>query len=433
MALVVGVALGLALGCGESDSGNALARNQMLAAPDADAQKLLDTVVQSEELIEGLRGAMGQLAFSAANLELPDVRSRELFWPLEVQVRDLAAEPSAPDAPEPGEALEALRIDTRHWEPADLQTITARELTLWKGLFERVDHFENTKFKIKRGRYLEVDDGPPRFETEVRFTGLAVAPDGGRSWIKSKQKLRWRLLPGKDVMRPEHWRIEGWETVHAEQMDAPELLFEEVVDYAVPDPEQRERARFNVHERLTAQRILASRAGERIELPMPPEDWLDFANDRQPGVAVADVDRDGFDDVYVMNRLGRNQLFLNQGDGRFVEAAARFGVDVDSHSAAALFADFDNDGDDDLFLGRTERRSQYFENEDGRFVDRSGERFDLPLPYLVSSLSAADYDGDGLLDLYITTYSSHRINSEQPLHSMPEAEVNAVLERREER
>lgn len=420
-----------ALACGDDPKPASLAENEMLAAPDADTQKLLDTVVRSEELIEGLRGAMGQLAFSAANLQLPDVRSRKLFWPLELEVRDLADAPSPPDAVEAGAALAALSIDTRHWDVAEPRTARANDLALWQGLLSRVDHFENTKFKIKRGRYLPSEDGDERFETEVRFTGLAVAPDGTRSWLKTKQMLVWRLMPGKDPMRPEHWRIEAWNTVKAEEMDARELLFEEVLDFAVPDPAVREQARFNLHERLTAKRILASRAGERIELPMPLEDWLDFANDRQPGVAVVDYDRDGFDDVYVMNRLGRNKFFRNRGDGSFDEIASELGLDIDSHSAAALFADFDNDGDDDLFLGRTERRSQYFENVAGRFVERSDERFDRPLPYLVSSLSAADYDEDGLLDLYVTTYSSNRITREQLLPYLSEAVVDELLERRE--
>jgi hypothetical protein len=76
-----------------------------------------------------------------------------------------------------------------------------------------------------------------------------------------------------------------------------------------------------------------------------------------------------------------------------------------------VFADFDNDGDSDLFLGRTLTRSAYFENVDGRFVDRSEERVDRPLPYLASSVSAVDYDRDGLLDIYVSTYAASETGS----------------------
>ena len=51
---------------------------------------------------------------------------------------------------------------------------------------------------------------------------------------------------------------------------------------------------------------------------------------------------------------------------------------------------------------RTLVPSVYMVNEDGRFVDRSAELVDGPLPALVSSVSAVDYDGDGLLDLYVS-------------------------------
>ena len=64
-------------------------------------------------------------------------------------------------------------------------------------------------------------------------------------------------------------------------------------------------------------------------------------------------------------------LLRNQGDGTFIEEAARWGLDIEGRSNAALFADFDNDGDADLMLGRSLEPSMYLVNEGGRFVDRS--------------------------------------------------------------
>ena len=87
--------------------------------------------------------------------------------------------------------------------------------------------------------------------------------------------------------------------------------------------------------------------------------------------------------------------------------AAQYGLDVENHTAAALFADFDNDGDPDVFLGRTLAPSLYLVNEDGHFATR-----DLGagvLPFLVASISAADYDGDGLLDAYFSTYAARML------------------------
>ena len=63
-----------------------------------------------------------------------------------------------------------------------------------------------------------------------------------------------------------------------------------------------------------------------------------------------------------------------------------------------------NDGDQDLFLGRSLRRSQFYENRDGKYLNRTKDWFDFDLPFLVSTVSATDYDNDGLLDLYLGTY-----------------------------
>ncbi len=85
-----------------------------------------------------------------------------------------------------------------------------------------------------------------------------------------------------------------------------------------------------------------------------------------------------------------------------------------------MFADFDNDGDLDVFLGRTLLPSVYLVNEGGRFVDRSAELVDGPLPALVSAVSAVDYDGDGLLDLYVSTYAAGmRVPSQLQMAYLP--------------
>jgi hypothetical protein len=69
------------------------------------------------------------------------------------------------------------------------------------------------------------------------------------------------------------------------------------------------------------------------------------------GVCAADVDGDGFADLYVTG-LGRNALFRNHGDGTFTDVAARAGVAAGGWSAGCGFADYDRDGDLDLFVSR---------------------------------------------------------------------------------
>ena len=415
------------LACGdEPEAASDLAENELLAAPDAEARALLDRVIASEELIEGLRSSVNRLAFSAANLRLPDERSRALFWPLEVRVWDLSPTGPAADASETDPSLLALGARTSSWSPGPARVTRARELAMWQPLLSEIDYFENSKFKIKRGRFLEGE--PQRFETDVKFTGLARMKSGGLAWLKAKQVLRWRLLPGKDPGDPDHWRIEEWELLGVERMDTPHLMFEEVLDFSLPEPADRRRARANRAERLDADRILATRQGKEFEIPELYE--LGAASDRHPGIAVVDLDRDGFDDFYVMQRLGPNQFFRNRGDGTFEEIAAELGIDVDSYTSAALFADFDNDGDDDLFLGGTGRPSRYYENREGRFVDTSEQVFDAMTPRMVSSISAVDYDGDGLLDLYVTTYAASKTQFEDFRGLLTVEEAREVHHRR---
>jgi hypothetical protein len=130
------------------------------------------------------------------------------------------------------------------------------------------------------------------------------------------------------------------------------------------------------------------------------------SQDRHPSLSVVDIDQDGLDDIYVMARWGKNILLHNKS-GYFEDVAPQHGLDIDGHCSSAIFADFDNDGDDDLMLGRTLVPSQYFENQDGQFVDRSETLIDGELPALVTSVSAADYNGDGLLDVYLSTYAAN--------------------------
>lgn len=66
------------------------------------------------------------------------------------------------------------------------------------------------------------------------------------------------------------------------------------------------------------------------------------------GVAVADYDNDGFDDIYVTN-VGQNRLFRNCGDGTYEEVANVAGVDDDRWSTSAAWGDLDQDGDLDLY------------------------------------------------------------------------------------
>lgn len=119
------------------------------------------------------------------------------------------------------------------------------------------------------------------------------------------------------------------------------------------------------------------------------------------GIAVADADGDGREDVYLCQPGGLpNRLLLQQADGTVMDASATSGVDVLDHTSGALWCDLDNDGDQDLTLATFEG-VVVFENTGGaaRFAQRAHIR--LPDNDL-HAVSAIDINADRLPDLYVT-------------------------------
>ena len=127
-------------------------------------------------------------------------------------------------------------------------------------------------------------------------------------------------------------------------------------------------------------------------------------------VSVADVDGDGWPDLYFTNsRFGQpNALYRNRGDGTFEDLAATAGLaDLnrpgDGVCMGSVWGDFDNDGREDVLVYRYGYLG-LFKNLDGhRFQDVTQA---AGLHQWVNSNGAIwiDYDRDGLLDLYVTAY-----------------------------
>ncbi len=127
------------------------------------------------------------------------------------------------------------------------------------------------------------------------------------------------------------------------------------------------------------------------------------------GVAVHDVDGDGLLDVFTTG-LGENFLYINSGDGTFENRAGAAGLKTTPSATSALFLDYDNDGDSDLFLSATGIQ-MLFENEivpSGQlvFVDVSFEA-NVDRPAQGFSAVSADVNADGFGDIYVASYNRY--------------------------
>ena len=154
------------------------------------------------------------------------------------------------------------------------------------------------------------------------------------------------------------------------------------------------------------------------------------------GIACADYDGDGRVDFYVANDGMRNQLWVNQGGGRFTEEALVSGCAVNIHGLAeagmgVTGVDIENDGDVDLFMShlRTESNTFYL-NTNGVFEDTTA-MMGFGASSLFSTgfgLGFADFDHDGVLDLYVA--NGRVMRYDPPLSKEdPYAEANQLYVR----
>ncbi len=144
-------------------------------------------------------------------------------------------------------------------------------------------------------------------------------------------------------------------------------------------------------------------------------------------VVVADINNDGFQDIYVTKELydhhpelRKNQLYINQGNGTFKEMAEEYGVANTERTRNATFFDYDKDGYLDLFIlnqppnpgsyseyfGKKlllpKYASRLYKNINGKSFKDVTQKAGLLKTSFPNSVSASDLNNDGWPDLYVT-------------------------------
>ncbi len=135
------------------------------------------------------------------------------------------------------------------------------------------------------------------------------------------------------------------------------------------------------------------------------------------GVAAADVNHDGWDDIYFVNgallspepnRLPTNALYLNKGDGTFRDASTESGLDDFGFGCGAYFADVDNDGDLDCYIANFGPNQLYLNDGTGRFTQTPKANGAQNNGWSTGA-AFADVNQDGYLDLFVGQYAEFSV------------------------
>ncbi len=120
--------------------------------------------------------------------------------------------------------------------------------------------------------------------------------------------------------------------------------------------------------------------------------------------AWADIDNDGYLDLFIANENSPAQLFHNNGDGTFREIGAAAGIDRTALSKGVTAADYDNDGFVDFYVANQNGVNFLYHNKgDGTFTEL-GRQAGVQAPSFSFATWFFDYDNDGWPDLFVASY-----------------------------
>ncbi|MBI1927333.1 VCBS repeat-containing protein, partial [Candidatus Poribacteria bacterium] len=138
------------------------------------------------------------------------------------------------------------------------------------------------------------------------------------------------------------------------------------------------------------------------------------------GAGFADYDNDGDLDLYIVNNPGPlhakvtanspgNVLYRNNGDGTFTDVTAKAGVGDRGYGMGCVWGDYDNDGDLDLYVTNYGPNVLYRNNGNGTFTDVTAAAGVGDARWSTGA-AFGDYDNDGDLDLYVPNYIEYNLS-----------------------
>jgi len=256
-------------------------------------------------------------------------------------------------------------------------------------------------------------EAAPSAMTTIRFDLVGPGKAGGRAERVGHWRLRWHKAPDGS------WQVAAWSALDYVRSRAPAGVFSEVTEAVLGRNTPAARQLVPGLDYWAA----------HLDAVFTPRGM------GHHGVSVGDVDGDGLDDIYVAQPDGLpNRLFRNTGNGTFDDITEAAGVAVLDRTSQSLFADLDNDGDQDLIL-LTRSGPMLFVNDGKAHFTRNADAFQFkqPLQGSLTSAAMADYDRDGFLDLYLCAYgyfigvSEDKAGPPSPYHDALNGSPNVLL------
>ncbi len=267
-------------------------------------------------------------------------------------------------------------LEIRRWTPGSVVRFDRQALRSgWKDYLEGYQVVGRVELK-PRDLAVEGDHAEARFYLDIRGTDRDGRFRADHLWF------RWRLRRSDS----QDWAIAGQQIVEGESLRSSRRRFREVARQAgVAYPHI---------------------PGERRDAAPSAAEGSPLVARGDSGVAMADFDDDGYPDLYFCDGM-RNALMRNLGNGTFEDVTAKAGLEKpQKHSRSAVFFDADNDGDLDLYVTYDASPCRFHENlGNGTFRERPGSG--LELTGMPSSVAVADFDGDGLLDVFVSMYGDY--------------------------